>query len=190
MKLENLVYNKVLGYEPKVQKINVPAQGGGTFIKKITEREFSFNGCIYTCKILMALDESIDSIRMSYSKIPVAPVRTIIELTNITSNEDIKNYFESILLRLKVSIDQIYSEPKIQDVFEYLRDLGAVLKVVDDKIYFELDGFGIDIRLNSNDEWDIYLNGKQISTHKTLQDAAWDMKAIRKKNFVLIPNII
>lgn len=190
MKLEDLAYNKVLGYEPKVNKINVPAQGGGIFIKKITERGFSFNGCLYTCKILMALDESIDSIRMSYSKIPVAPVRTIIELTNITSNEDIKNYFESILLRLKVTIDQVYSEQKIQNVFEYLRDLGAVLKVVDDKVYFELDGFGINIKLNSNDEWDIYLNGKQISTHKTLQEAAWDMKAIRKKNFALIPNII
>ena len=122
MKLEDLAYNKVLGYEPKVNKINVPAQGGGIFIKKITEREFSFNGCPYTCKILMALDESIDSIRMSYSKIPVAPVRTIIELTNITSNEDIKNYFESILLRLKVTIDQVYSEQKIQNVFEYLRE--------------------------------------------------------------------
>ena len=58
------------------------------------------------------------------------------------------------------------------------------------KVYFELDGFGINIKLNSNDEWDIYLNGKQISTHKTLQEAAWDMKAIRKKNFALIPNII
>lgn len=190
MKLEDLAYNKVLGYEPKVNKINVPSQDGGIFIKKITEREFSFNGCIYTCKILMALDETVESIRMSYSKIPVSPIRTNIELTNITSNEDIKNYFESILLRLKVTIDQVYSEQKIQNVFEYLRDLGAVLKVVDDKIYFELDGFGIEIKLNSNDEWDIYLNGKQISTHKTLQDAAWDMKAIRKKNFALIPNIV
>ena len=190
MKLEDLAYNKVLGYEPKVNKINVPSQDGGIFIKKITEREFSFNGCLYTCKILMALDESIDSIRMTYSKIPVSPIRTHIELTNITSNEDIKNYFESILLRLKVTIDQVYSEQKIQNVFEYLRDLGAVLKVVDGKVYFELDGFDIDIKLNSNDEWDIYLNGKQISTHKTLQEAVCDMKDIRKENFALIPNII
>lgn len=165
------------------------AKGGGIFIKKITEREFSFNGCIYTCKILMSLDESINSIGMLYSKIPVLPVKTFIELTNITSNEDIKNYFESILLRLKVTIDQVYNERKIQDIFEYLRDLGAVLKVVDGKIYFELDRFGIDIKLNDNDEWDIYLNGKQISTHKTLQEAALDMKDIRKENFALIPNI-
>lgn len=86
MKLEDLAYNKVLGYEYKVQKINVPKQGGGTLIKKITEREFSFNGCLYTCKILMALDETVESIRMSYSKIPVSPIRTNIELTNITSN--------------------------------------------------------------------------------------------------------
>ena len=189
MKLEDLAYNKVLGYEPKVNKINVPSQDGGIFIKKITEREFGFNGCIYTCKVLMALDETIDSIRLSYSKIPVAPVKTIIELTNITSNEDIKKYFESILLRLKATIDQIYSDQKIQDVFEYIRDLGAVLKVVDDKIYFELDGYGIKISLNSNNEWDIYLNGVQISNHKTLREAAWDMKDIRKENFALIPNI-
>lgn len=190
MKLEDLAYNKVLGYEPKVYKINVPTQSGSILRKRITELEFRFNECIYTCEILMSLDESINSIRLSYFKIPVAPVKTIIELTNITSNEDIKNYFETILLRLKVTIDQIYSEQKIQDIFEYLRDLGAVLKVVDDKVYFELDGFGIDIKLNGNDGWDIYLNGKQISTHKTLQEAVWDMKAIRKKNFALIPNII
>lgn len=190
MKLENLAFNKTLGFEPKVEDINVPKQGGGTLRMKSTSREFGFNGCLYTCKVIMDSDENVKLIRLAYSKIPTAPVRTHIELTNITSNEDIKNYFESILLRLKVTIDQVYSEQKIQNVFEYLRDLGAVLKVVDNKIYFELDGFGIDIKLNGNDEWDIYLNGKQISTHKTLQDAAWDMKAIRKKNFALIPNIV
>ncbi len=190
MKLEDLAYNKVLGYEPKINKINVPSQDGGIFIKKITEREFSFNGCIYTCKILMALDETIDSIRMSYSKIPTPPVRTIIELTNIVSNDDVKKYFETILLRLKVSIDQIYRETKAQNVFEYIRDLGGILKIVDGKVYFELDGFDIKIKLNDNDEWDTYLKGKQISTNKTLREAAWDMNNIRKENFALIPNIL
>lgn len=190
MKLEDLAYNKVLGYEPKINKINVPSQDGGIFIKKITEREFSFNGCIYTCKILMALDETIDSIRMSYSKIPTAPVRTIIELTDITNNDDIKKYFEGILLRLKVSIDQIYRETKAQDVFEYINELGGILKVVDGKVYFELDGFDIKIKLNDNDEWDTYLNGKQISTDKTLREAAWAVNKVRKENFALIPNIV
>lgn len=190
MKLENLAFNKTLGYEPKVNKINVPSQDGGIFIKKITEREFSFNGCIYTCKILMALDETIDSIRLSYSKIPTAPVRTIIELTDIVSNDDVKKYFENILLRLKVSIDQIYRESKAQDVFEYIKDLGGILKIVDGKVYFELDGFNIKIKLNSNEEWETYLNDKQISTHKTLREAAWDINDIRKKNFALIPNIV
>lgn len=190
MKLEDLAYNKVLGYEPKINKINVPKQGGGTLIKKITEREFSFNGCLYTCKILMALDGTVESIRMTYSKIPVSPIRTHIELTNITSNEDIKKYFETILLRLKVSIDQIYKETKAQNVFEYIKDLGGILKVVDGKVYFELDGFNIKIKLNSNEEWEIYLNDKQISSHKTLREAAWDINNIRKENFALIPNII
>lgn len=190
MKLEDLAYNKVLGYEPKINKINVPKQGGGTLIKKITEREFSFNQCIYTCKILMALDETVESIRMTYSKIPVSPIRTHIELTDITSNEDIKKYFESILLRLKVSIDQIYKETKAEGVFEYIKDLGGILKIVDGKVYFELDGFNIKIKLNSSEEWETYLNDKQISTHKTLRDAAYDINDIRKKNFALIPNIL
>lgn len=190
MKLENLAFNKTLGFEPKVEDINVPKQGGGTLRMKSTSREFSFNGCIYTCKVIMDSDENVKLIRMSYSKIPTAPVRTIIELTDIVSNDDVKKYFETILLRLKVSIDQIYRETKAQNVFEYISDLGGILKVVDGKVYFELDGFDIKIKLNDNDEWDIYLKGKQISTNKTLREAAWDMNNIRKENFALIPNIL
>lgn len=190
MKLEDLAFNRVLGFEPKVEDINVPKQGGGTLRMKSTSREFSFNGCLYTCKIIMKSDETVELIRLSYSKIPVAPVRTIIELTDITNNADIKKYFETILLRLKVSIDQIYSETKAKDTFEYINDLGGILKVIDGKVYFELDGFNIKIKLNSNEEWDTYLNGKQISTNKTLREAAWDVNDVRKKNFALIPNIV
>ena len=190
MKLENLAFNKTLGFEPKVKDINVPKQGGGTLIMKSTEREFSFNGCLYTCKVIMDSDENVKLIRLTYSKIPTAPVRTRIELTDIVSNDDVKKYFETILLRLKVSIDQIYRETKAQDVFEYIKDLGGILKIVDGKVYFELDGFNIKIKLNSNEEWETYLNDKQISTHKTLRDAAYDINDIRKKNFALIPNIV
>lgn len=190
MKLEDLTFNKTLGFEPKVEDINVPKQGGGTFKMKSTSREFSFNGCLYTCKVIMKSDETVELIRMSYSKIPVAPIRTIIELTNIVSNDAVRKYFENIILRLKVSIDQIYSETKAQDVFEYIKDLGGILKIVDSKVYFELEGFNIKIILNSNDEWETHLNGKQVSTHKTLREAAYDINDIRKKNFALIPNII
>lgn len=190
MKLEDLAFNKTLGFKPKVEDINVPKQGGGTLKMKSTSREFSFNGCLYTCKVMMDSDENVKLIRLSYSKIPTAPVRTIIELTDIVSNDSIKKYFESILLRLKVSIDQIYNETKAQDVFEYIKDLGGILKIVDSKVYFELEGFNIRIILNNNDEWDTYLNGNQVSTHKTLREAAWDINDIRKKNFALIPNII
>lgn len=190
MKLENLAFNKTLGFEPKVKDITVPKQGGGTLIMKSTEREFSFNGCLYTCKVIMDSDENVKLIRLAYSKIPTAPVRTHIELTDIVSNDDAKKYFETILLRLKVSIDQIYRETKAQDVFEYIKDLGGILKIVDGKVYFELDGFNIKIKLNSNEEWETYLNDKQVSTHKTLREAAWDINDIRKKNFALIPNIL
>jgi hypothetical protein len=190
MKLENLAFNKTLGFEPKVEDINVPRQGSGTLRLKSTSRKFSFNGCIYTCKIIIDSDENVKLIRMSYSKIPTAPVRTIIELTDITNNDDIKKYFETILLRLKVSIDQIYRETKAQNVFEYIKDLDGILKIVDGKVYFELDGFNIRIELNSNEEWETYLNDKQISTHKTLREATWDINDIRKKNFALIPNIV
>lgn len=171
MKLENLAFNKTLGFEPKVEDINVPKQGGGTLRMKSTSREFGFNGCLYTCKVIMDSDENVKLIRLAYSKIPTAPVRTYIELTDIVSNDDVKKYFENILLRLKVSIDQIYRETKAQNVFE-------------------LDGFNIKIKLNSNEEWETYLNDKQISTHKALRDAAYDINDIRKKNFALIPNIV
>lgn len=190
MKLENLAFNKTLGFEPKVKDITVPKQGGGTLIMKSAEREFSFNGCLYTCKVIMDSDENVKLIRLAYSKIPTAPVRTHIELTDIVSNDDVKKYFETILLRLKVSIDQIYRESKAEGVFEYIRDLGGILKIVDGKVYFELDGFNIKIKLNSNEEWETYLNDKQVSTHKTLRDAAYDINDIRKKNFALIPNIV
>lgn len=190
MKLENLAFNKTLGFEPKVEDINVPKQGGGTLRLKSTSREFSFNGCIYTCKVIMDSDENVKLIRLTYSKIPVSPIRTHIELTDITNNDDIKKYFETILLRLKVSIDQIYKETKAEGVFEYIKDLGGILKIVDGKVYFELDGFDIKIKLNGNDEWDTYLNGKQISTDKTLREAAWAVNKVRKENFALIPNII
>lgn len=157
---------------------------------RYTSREFSFNGCLYTCKVIIDSDENVKLIRLSYSKIPTAPVRTIIEPTDIVSNDDVKKYFETILLRLKVSIDQIYKETKAQNVFEYIKDLGGILKVVDGKVYFELDGFNIKIKLNINEEWETYLNDKQVSTHKTLREAAWDINDIRKKNFALIPNIV
>jgi hypothetical protein len=190
MKLEDLAFNRVLGFEPKVEDINVPKQGGGTLIRKSTSREFSFNGCLYTCKVIMKPDETVELIRMTYSKIPTAPVRTIIELTDISDNDTIKKYFEGILLRLKVSIDQIYRETKAKDTFEYINDLGGILKVVDGEVCFELDGFNIKIELNKNDEWDTYLNNKQVSTNKTLRDAFWDVNKIRKENFALIPNIV
>ena len=117
------------------------------------------------------------------------PVKTLIILTDLVSNDAIKKYFENAILSLKVTTDQIYSDIKIQEVFDSIRGLDGILKVVDGKVYFDLEGFNIKIELNSDNEWDVCLDGEQVSSHNTLHDAVFSVIDIHKKNFVLVSNI-
>lgn len=75
-------------------------------------------------------------------------------------------------------------------MFDRIRGLDGILKVVDCKVYFDLEGFNIKIELNSDNEWDVCLDGKQVSSHNTLRDAVFSVIDFHKKNFVLVSNII
>ena len=75
-------------------------------------------------------------------------------------------------------------------MFDRIRGLGGILKVVDGKVYFDLEGFNIKIELNGDNEWDVCLDGKQVSSHNILRDAVFSVIDFHKKNFVLVSNII
>ena len=178
MKLEELNFHKVLGFQ-----YDVADMGNGL---KITNSEFEFNNLLCGCDIIIGRDDEIVSLSLYRS---ILDIDVVIKLTNIASNTDIKRYFENVLTRLQISKKEIDTHSKAKNTIERIAEMGGVLYVTNNNVYFTLDSFDLKIKLNTENGWDVCHLGKITSTHETLSQAVLIIVDDIKKEGALLPNI-
>ena len=178
MKLEELNFHKVLGFPYDVVDL-----GNGL---KMTNREFEFNNLLCGCDIIIGKDDKIVSLSLYRS---ILDIDVVIKLTNIVSNTDIKRYFENVLTRLQISKKEIDTHSKAKNTIERIAEMGGVLYVTNNNVYFTLDSFDLKIKLNTENGWDVCHLDKITSTHETLSQAVLIIVEDIRKEGALLPNI-
>lgn len=179
MKIQELAFHKVLGYQYEVEDI-----GNGL---RLMDREIAFNNALCKCDIL--IDDNDEIISVSAHRTLQSVVDVDIKLTKVTSNAAVKRYFENVLTRLKISNDQLDADTKAKSTIERIAGMGGILKVTNTEIYFELASLDVKIFLNISKGWDVHYMGEQTSSHDTLHQAVLRVIYNIREDGALLPNI-
>lgn len=202
MELKNLIIDKILTgamfeQDKEIKKISRTING----ISKMRDycmRRIIFNGTSYPCEIYLDKDQNIEGIRLNidpeyseilYTHIPPVGI-TIINTDKVSSNLEIKEYFESILLRFDIASNIRFSDNDKIAVLNRIRLLYGNIIVTNSKVEIRFDKFDIIIEL-VDDGW------KVISPHldepvtkATLFTAINTIEDTISEKCTLLPNIL
>ena len=183
----------------KIKKISRTING----ISKMRDfciRHLKFNDIVYQCEIYLDTDRvNIEGIRLEivpeysstlYTYIPPVGV-VIINTDKVSSNLEIKEYFENILLRFDVASNVRYADSDKIGVLNRIRLLYGYIAVTDSDIKIKFDKFNMIIELVDDDKWKVtspHLD--EPVTKATLFAAMNTIEDTISDRCTLLPNIL
>ena len=183
----------------KIKKISRTINGVSK-MRDFCIRYLEFNDKIYQCEIYLDTDRvNIEGIRLEiepeYSSIlytytpPVGVI--IINTDKVSSNLEIKEYFENILLRFDVASNVRYVDSDKIGVLNRIRLLYGHIEVTDSDIKIKFDKFNIAIELIDGDKWKVTSpHLEEPVTKATLFAAVDTIEDTISEKCTLLPNIL
>lgn len=202
MELKNLIIDKILTgamfeQDKEIKKISRTINGVSK-MRDYCMRRIIFNGTSYPCEIYLDKDQNIEGIRLNidpeyseilYTHIPPVGI-TIINTDKVSSNLEIKEYFESILLRFDIASNIRFSDNDKIAVLNRIRLLYGNIVVTNSKVEIRFDKFNIIIEL-VDDGWKVispHLDDPVIKV--TLFSAVNAIEDTISDKCTLLPNIL
>lgn len=183
----------------KIKKISRTINGVSK-MRDFCIRYLEFNDKVYQCEIYLDTDRvNIEGIRLEieptysstlYTYTPPVGV-VIINTDKVKSNLEIKEYFESILLRFDVASNVRYVDSDKIGVLNRIRLLYGHIVVTDSDIKIKFDKFNMAVELVDDDEWKVtspHLD--EPVTKATLFTAINTIEDTISEKCTLLPNIL
>lgn len=183
----------------KIKKISRTINGVSK-MRDFCIRHLKFNDIVYQCEIYLDTDRvNIEGIRLEivpeysstlYTYIPPVGV-VIINTDKVSSNLEIKEYFENILLRFDVASNVRYADSDKIGILNRIHLLYGYIAVTDSDIKIKFDKFNMIIELVDDDKWKVtsphldepVTKATLFAAMNTIEDAISD-------RCTLLPNIL
>lgn len=183
----------------KIKKISRTINGVSK-MRDFCIRYLEFNDKVYKCEIYLDTDRvNIEGIRLEiepeysptlYTYIPPVGV-VIINTDKVKSNLEIKEYFESILLRFDVASNVRYVDSDKIGVLNRIRLMYGYIVVTDSDVKIRFDKFNIAIELVDSDKWKVTSpHLEEPVTKATLFTAINTIEDTISEKCTLLPNIL
>lgn len=183
----------------KIKKISRTINGVSK-MRDFCIRHLKFNDIVYQCEIYLDTDRvNIEGIRLEivpeysstlYTYIPPVGV-VIINTDKVSSNLEIKEYFENILLRFDVASNVRYADSDKIGVLNRIRLLYGYIAVTDSDIKIKFDKFNMTIELVDDDKWKVTSpHLEEPVTKATLFTAINTIEDTISEKCTLLPNIL
>lgn len=183
----------------KIKKISRTINGVSK-MRDFCIRHLKFNDRVYQCEIYLDTDRvNIEGIRLEiepkyssnlYTYTPPVGI-VIINTDKVKSNLEIKEYFESILLRFDVASNVRYVDSDKIGVLNRIRLMYGYIIVTDSDVKIRFDKFNIAIELVDSDKWKVtspHLEEPVIKA--TLFTAINTIEDTISEKCTLLPNIL